>query len=101
MSNTKQALHNLNIGDDTRVLQHVDNEPLIYPSKQLPYPKDTSDEGLVEHFIDFQRKYILGLIAMTRQDWATISGANCAQCVSLAQEHAFAVDFGKKGRDAC
>lgn len=62
-------------------------------------PSDTSqhDNALVQHFVNHVKNDNLGRIATLWQDFASQHGADCRQCVRLAEAHSIAVDFPKSG----
>lgn len=98
VSSQHGILAGLCIDQDAKVLQKVNSRPLTYNNVHSPQKElQVNDEGLVQHFINFAKHNNLGQIGMLWQDWASLSGAGCFECIALAKEHAVAVDFAKTG----
>lgn len=84
-------------------LQQANHAPMAYdaPSASsvptLPTAADALNKALIQHFLNHQKSDNLGQIAMLWQDYAALYGADCDQCIRLAELHSIAVDFPKSG----
>lgn len=63
----------------------------------LPSSDKERSEALLTHFFNHAQSDNLGQIAMLWQDYAAKNGADCGECVKLAELHSIAVDFPKSG----
>lgn len=73
------------------------NAPNTSSSAQMPTDENEQTLALINHFTNHLKNDNLGRLAMLWQDYASFRGANCPECLHLAQLHSIAVDFPKSG----
>jgi RNA dependent RNA polymerase len=76
------------------VLYQTNADPLGYQRESQPDPvtwQENTSSKLIDHFFEYNALDNLGLIAMRWQDFAARYGADCRQCVRLAEKHSIAV----------